>query len=112
MGIFSQFRPKAINTEMERLIRESFGGGYTSSGLAVNSDTAMRQMTVNNCVRVLFNCVSQMPCQLMEEVDGVKNKAKNHPLYKVISKRPNPWMTAPQMWGWRLSMYPQEIFMR
>ena len=99
MGIFSQFRPKAINTEMERLIRESFGGGYTSSGLAVNSDTAMRQMTVNNCVRVLFNCVSQMPCQLMEEVDGVKNKAKNHPLYKVISKRPNPWMTAPQMWG-------------
>jgi len=99
VGIFSQFRPKAINTEMERMIREHFGGGSTSSGVAVNSDTAMRQMTVNNCVRVLFNCVSQMPCQLMEEVDDIKSKAKKHPLYKVIGKRPNRWMTAPQIWG-------------
>jgi HK97 family phage portal protein len=93
-------RPQAINTEMERLIREHFsGGGSSYSGVAVNSESAMRMMTVNNCVKVLFNCVSQMPCQLMEDVNDVKNKAKDHYLYKIISKRPNRWMTAPQLWG-------------
>jgi HK97 family phage portal protein len=91
-------RPRADST-LERLVREYFGGGTTSSGVSVNSDNAMRMMTVNNCIRVLFNCVSQMPCQLMKEVEEVKTKAKDHPLYKVISKRPNRWMTSPQFWG-------------
>lgn len=79
----------------------SFYGGntLTNSGAMIGSDFAMRQMTVNNCVRVLFNCVSQMPCQLMQEVDDVKSKAKDHYLYRIISKRPNHWMTAPQFWG-------------
>jgi len=92
-------RPKAINIEMERILREHFGGNEASSGISVNSDSAMRLMTVNNCVKVLFNCISQMPCQLMEEVDDMKNKAKKHPLYKIIGKRPNRWMTAGQFWG-------------
>jgi HK97 family phage portal protein len=93
-------RPKAVNTEMERMIRDVMGGGYgSSSGVAVNSESAMRLMTVNNCVKVLFNCISQTPCQLMEEIGDEKNKAKSHPLFKVIGKRPNKWMTAGQLWG-------------
>jgi len=78
------------------------GGNYYGGDLLsalTTSESAMRQMTVNNCIRVLFNCVSQMPCQLMEEVNDVKNKAKDHYLYKIIGKRPNSWMTAPQIWG-------------
>lgn len=79
----------------------SFYGGNipSSAGIAISSDYAMRQMTVNNCVRVLFNCVSQMPCQLMQEVNDIKSKAKDHHVYRLISKRPNSWMTAPQFWG-------------
>ena len=75
------------------------GGAFYGADMPVSSDTAMRQMTVNNCVRVLFNCVSQMPCQLMEEVNDIKNKAKKHYLYKLIGKRPNSWMTSPQFFG-------------
>ena len=75
------------------------GGSFYGADMPVSSDTAMRQMTVNNCVRVLYNCVSQMPCQLMEEVDDIKNKAKKHYLYKLIGKRPNGWMTSPQFFG-------------
>jgi len=85
--------------ELSKLITEYFGGGMTSSGIAINSDNAMRMMTVFNCVRVLYNCVSQMPCQLMQEVDDVKSKAKDFYLYKILSKRPNQWMTAPQFYG-------------
>lgn len=97
--LFDSIRPKAINTEMERLIRETFGGGSTSSGVSVNSDSAMRLVTVYNCVKVLYNCISQMPCHLMQEVDEVKSKATEHPLFKIIWKRPNRWMTAPDFWG-------------
>ena len=92
-------RPKAVSSTFDALIREYFGGGSTSSGVAVNSDSAMRVVTVYNCVKVLYNCISQMPCQLMEDVKDVKNKATNHPLYKVISKRPNGWLTASELWG-------------
>jgi len=100
MGFLSPvIRPMAISSEMERLLREQFGGGSTSSGVSVNSDTAMRLITVHNCVKVLYNCVSQTPCQLMEEVNGIKNKAKDHYLYRVLGKRPNSWMTAPEFWG-------------
>jgi HK97 family phage portal protein len=77
----------------------SYYGGVDLAGLPLTSEGAMRQMTVNNCVRVLYNCISQMPCQLMEEVDDVKNKAKEHYLYKIIGKRPNSWMTSPQFFG-------------
>ncbi len=101
MGFLSPvIRPKAISTEMERLIRENFGGGSTSSGVAVNSESAMRMITVQKCVRVLYNCISQLPCHLMEEDENEKkSKAKRHPLYRVIGKRPNGWMAAPQFWG-------------
>ena len=100
MGILSKtIRPQAVSSTFDTLIREYFGGGSTSSGVTVNSDSAMRLVTVYNCVKVLYNCISQMPCQLMEDVNDVKNKATDHPLYKVISKRPNGWLTASELWG-------------
>jgi HK97 family phage portal protein len=34
-----------------------------------------------------------------EDENEKKSKAKKHPLYRVIGKRPNGWMTAPQLWG-------------
>ena len=77
----------------------SYYGADLLSNLPLTSESAMRQMTVNNCVRVLYNCISQMPCQLMKEVDDTKNKATSHYLYKIIGKHPNSWMTAPQFYG-------------
>jgi len=77
----------------------SYYGGVPIPSLGGSPESAMRQMTVNNCIRVLYNCVSQTPFQLMEEIDGIKNKAKDHYLYKIIGKRPNSWMTSPQFFG-------------
>ncbi len=96
-------RPKALSPTDDAYYFPggAFWGGYapSSSGIAVGTDSAMRQMTVHNCVKVLFNCISQMPCQLMQEVGDVKSKAKDFYLYEIIGKRPNHWMTAPQFWG-------------
>ena len=104
MGIFSKaFRPKALAPTDDAYYYPggNYYGGYglSETGMMVGSESAMRQITVYNCIKVLYNCVSQMPCQLMQDIDGVKSKAKDHYLYKVIGKKPNGWMTAPQIWG-------------
>lgn len=97
-------RPKAISTTMEQMIREHFsGGGSSSSGVAVNSDTAMRLTTVYACVKVLYQSIAQMPCHLMERVgegkDAITRKAVDHPLYRIIHDQPNSWMGADELWG-------------
>ena len=52
-GIFSGIRPKAMSSdELQRLIIDTFGGGTTSSGQSVNSDTAMRAMAVHSCIKI------------------------------------------------------------
>lgn len=88
---------------MERMIREHFGGGATSSGVSVNSDTAMRLATVYACVKVLYQSVAQMPCHFMERVgegkESITSKATSHRLYRLIHDQPNSWMSAPEFWG-------------
>jgi HK97 family phage portal protein len=97
-------RPKAMSShELSKLITEYFGGGSTSSGVAVNSETAMRLITVYACVKVLYQSISQMPCHLMEingnGKEATTNKALSHRLYRILHDQPNSWMTAPEMWG-------------
>jgi len=100
MGIVSRLgRPQAINKEMERLILEAFGGGSTSSGVSVNSDNAMRLITVQNCVRVRAFTISQLPCHTMERVGKNKNKAEDFYLYELLHDQPNSWMTASEFWA-------------
>lgn len=102
-GIFSGIRPKAVSSTMEHLFREYFGGGATSSGVAVNSETAMRLATVYACVKVLYQSVAQMPCHFMEQSGTGKNrvtdKATSHRLYRLLHDQPNSWMSAPEFWG-------------
>ena len=85
--------------ELSRLIASTYGGGTTSTGIAVNTDNAMRAMAVHSCVKILSNSVAQLPCQLMEDIEGVKDKAKDHYLYEILHDQPNEWMTAPEFWG-------------
>jgi len=93
-------RPKAMNSEeLSRMISSVFGGGSTSSGVSVSSDTAMRQATVYACVKVLYQSIAQMPCHLMEQIGDNKEKALSKRLYRLLHDQPNQWMTAPELWG-------------
>lgn len=101
MGIVSRMlRPQAMSShELERLILSTFGGGITSSGVSVNSDSAMRQMTVYACVKILSQSIAQLPLHLMTQNGEIKKKAVDHPLYRRLHDQPNRWMTAPEFWG-------------
>jgi len=61
----------------------------TSSGVSITSGNAMQISTVFSCIRVLGESVGGLPLHLIEEKDGKKNKAKNHPLYNILYLQPN-----------------------
>lgn len=93
-------RPQArLSDALERLIIDTYGGYSTDSGISVNSDTAMRLITVQNCVRVRAATISQLPCHIMERSGRMRNRAENFYLYDLLHDQPNSWMTSSEFWG-------------
>lgn len=99
MGLFKNFRPKAIHPALERLILDTYGGYSTSSGVTVSSETAMKLITVHNCVKILSQSIAQLPLHLMEQNGKLKEKASSHRVYRLLHDQPNSWMTASEFWG-------------
>ena len=96
----NHFSPKArISEYIQQKLLEIYGGYSTSSGVSVNSDTAMRLITVQNCVRVRHAAISQLPCHVMEKKNGKKQPAEGFYLYELLHDQPNSWMTAAEFWG-------------
>lgn len=104
MGIKTWFKntfsPKAHFSEyIQQKILEIYGGGVTSSGVSVNSETAMRLITVQNCVRVRTATIGQLPCHIMERAGKMRNKAEDFYLYELLHDQPNSWMTSTEFWA-------------
>ena len=73
--------------------------GRANSGETVDEKTALQIATVYACVRLLAESVAQLPLHLYKvtEPDG-QEKAKDHPLYKILYREPNPEMTSFSFW--------------
>lgn len=83
----------AISTSLD-LFRKIFGGRESSSGKTVNTAVALEVATVLACCRVLANGVSQVPFRLYRDGGGGRELARDHPLFQVLYRRPNPWQTS------------------
>ena len=100
MGIMSRMiRPQAINTEMERVIREVMGGGSTTSGVAVSNEKAMQHATVYSCVNILSRVIGMLPCHMMIKEGNNREIASDFSLYSILHDLPNEWMTSMEFWG-------------
>jgi len=85
--------------DLEKLILQGGWGADTSAGISVSPETAMRLITVQNCVRVRAFTIAQLPCHLMERIGDKKQKAENFYLYEKLLYQPNSWMTSFEFWG-------------
>lgn len=56
--------------------------------------TALNTMAVLAAVRVLAESVAQLPLHLFQTDGRNKEKAKDHPLYRLVHTEPNPFMTS------------------
>lgn len=73
----------------------SFFLGGSSSGKAVNERSAMQMTAVYSCVRILSEAVAGLPLHIYRyDGKGGKDKALDHPLYRLLHDEPNPEMTS------------------
>ena len=69
--------------------------GNSSSNKTVTERSSMQVAAVYACVRVLAEAVAQLPLHLYRYTgDGSKEKAINHPLYRLLHDEPNPEMSS------------------
>lgn len=113
MGLFNLFRRGEVQTVAAPAVRASAGaavtfqglddpallefirdgiGGLTESGARVTVQSAMKNTTVIRCVSLISFSIGMLPLHLKTK-DG-KGNATDHPLFRLLHRRPNPWQTA------------------
>ena len=100
MSIFNRdikdiFRKKPKITNATNGSAYEFFKGISESGKNVTEKNSMELTAVYACVRVLSEAIASLPVGLyMDDDKGVKVKAVDHPLYRIIHDEPNPEMTS------------------
>ena len=96
MGIFTglfRSRDKPKNRTAGSSYSFFFGG--STSGKAVNEMSAMQMTAVYSCVRILAEAVAGLPLHLYRyNENDSKEKAVEHPLYRLLHDEPNPEMSS------------------
>ena len=95
MGFRDWFRRRRATDFAPAGSSYSFLFGPTSSGKQVTERSAMQMTAVYSCVRILAEAVAGLPLHVYKTgSDGGKDKATDHPLYRVLHDAPNPEMTS------------------
>ena len=70
-------------------------GPETAAGVSVSPETALRCAVVYACVKIISESVAQLPLHLYRRnEDDSKERARDHPLYRLLHDQPNEWTTA------------------
>lgn len=75
-----------------RLIEFLREGRETASGITVSTKEALKNTTVVRCVSLISFAIGMLPLHL--QFKESKEKAEDHPLFRVLHRRPNAWQTA------------------
>ncbi len=96
MGIFSglfKSRDKPKNRTAGSAYTFYMGG--STAGKTVTERSALQMTAVYSCVRILAEAIAGLPLHLYREnAEGGKEKATDHPLYRLLHDEPNPEMTS------------------
>ena len=69
----------------------------SNSGVRVSRQTALAVSALFACVQVLSQDVAKVPCVLYRRLGKGKERATEHPLYKLMHQRPSPFQS-PFQW--------------
>lgn len=96
MGFWGRITGRGREGKMSslELFREVYGGRKARAGTTVTWATALDVPVILSICRVLGDGVSQVPFRLYQDNGGRRRIASDHPLYRVIHRRPNPWQTS------------------
>jgi HK97 family phage portal protein len=92
--------PEARNLEdatkpiTAQALADLLAGGGMRGARGVGPRNAMKASAVFACVRTIANSIARMPLILYERTETGRERAKDHPLYRVLKDRPNPRMSS------------------
>ena len=70
-----------------------FGGFETVGGAHVTPENSLRISGWYSCVRIISSNIAKTPLITYRRLEVGKERAINHPCYRVLHDQPNPWMT-------------------
>lgn len=73
---------------------DRFATAQNVAGVAVNTASAEGVSAVYACVAAISETVGSLPLDVYRSTDQGREKAKNHPLYKLLHDAPNSYQTA------------------
>jgi len=76
------------------LFRLLYGVMASKSGANVSHASALEVTVVLACARVIAEGIAQVPFKVYRSQDGNKAAATDHPIYPLLHRRPNSWMTS------------------
>ncbi|KXG42870.1 phage portal protein [Tepidibacillus decaturensis] len=84
----------------ERWVIDWFTGGTQSkSGINVNEQTALYSSAVFASVRIISETIASLPLNVYKRLENNgKEKARDHPLFRLLHDQPNEEMTAFTFW--------------
>ncbi len=66
----------------------------TKSGASVTALTSLQVSAVYSCVGIISDSIAMLPLTLFRNLaNNSREKARDHSLYRVLSRRPNRWQT-------------------
>lgn len=101
MGYLEQLRSSARRwitglIPIEGATASADGASIVIDPVAGGVDAALRSAAYWACTRLISCSVGSLPTHVFETTEEGKIKAVKHPAYKVLTRKPNPWMTAPE----------------
>jgi len=75
-------------------VKKLFGARESTSGIAIDEDTALRYSAVWDAVNIIAGAIGMLPMMVYRRDKNAKTKTAEHPVYKLVHDRPNPYMDA------------------
>lgn len=73
---------------------DQFATGANVAGVNVNAQSAEGISAVYACIAAISETVGSLPLDVYRNTDSGREKAKTHPLYKILHAEPNGYQTA------------------
>lgn len=81
-------------TDPDDTVFSMFGGGTAASGEAVNAKTALNYASVWRAVNLISRDVAKMPLFIYRRLGEGKDRAPEHPAYRLLRWKASPYLTA------------------
>lgn len=71
---------------------------FSTTNPTISEQSAVRLSAVYSCLNVLGNTLGSLPCDVKQETPKGCIKAYDHPAFRLVHNRPNPYTTSSDFW--------------